>query len=150
MSVNTIENTQSVPNQGQSGRLPPENVARSIGGMFSDLLSLSELQVKLLKRDGSEAIHRTYVSIAFLVVGLLILLACLPVGMLAVVYSLHEFCQLSMSISMIIVVATGLVSGAILALIAYFKLKRVGNVFERSQTELSKNIDWLKNSMTRD
>ena len=147
MSVNTTENPGSVSTESKPRRLPPENVARSIGGMFSDLLSLTELQMKLLKRDSSEAVQRTYVSIAILVVGLLILFACLPVGMLAIVYSLHEFGNLTMAMSLIIVVAAGLFLGVVLASIAYFKLKKVGNIFHRSQTEFSKNVDWLKNSM---
>ena len=147
MSVHTTEDLTGSPRVTNPKRLPPENVARSIGGMFGDLLSLSELQLKLLKRDSSEAVSRTYFSIAILVVGLLVLFACLPVGMLAIVFVLHEFLELSMSVSLIIVVATGLFLGALLALIAYFKLKRVGNVFHRSQTELSKNVHWLKNSM---
>ena len=147
MSVDTIDNTRDVPSSSKPRRLPPENVARSIGGMFGDLVSLSELQLKLLKRDSTEAIQRTYVSIAFLVVGLLILFACLPVGMLAIVYVLHEFAELDMASSLLIVVASGLLSGIVIALIAFFKLKKAGNIFHRSQTEFSKNVDWLKNSM---
>ena len=147
MSIDTVDDTRGVSGERKPRRLPPENVARSIGGMFSDLMSLTELQMKLFKRDSSEAVQRTYISIAFLVVGLLILFACLPVGMLAIVYSLHEFANLTMALSLIIVVAAGLFFGVVLSSIAYFKLKRVGNIYHRSQTEFSKNVDWLKNSM---
>ena len=147
MSVDTAGYTSSSPSQSKPRRLPPENVARSIGGMCSDLLSLTELQMKLLKRDSAEAVHRTYFSIAILAIGLLILFACLPVGMLAIVYVLHEFAQLTMAMALIIVVASGLLVGTVLASVAYFKLKKVGNIFHRSQTEFSKNVDWLKNSM---
>ena len=149
MSVDTIPNAEGSLNNSPPRRLPPENVARSIGGMASDLISLSELQLKLLKRDSTEAVQRTYVSVAFLVIGLLILFACLPVGMLAIVYALHEFVQLDMASSLLIVVATSFVIGTLILAIAFFKLKKVGNIFHRSQTELVKNVDWLKSSMDR-
>ena len=150
MSVDTVKTTRRVSDKSRPRRLPPENVARSVGGMCSDLLSLTELQLKLLKRDSSEAVRRTYVSVAFLVVGVLVLLACLPVGMLAIVYLLHEFCELDMALSLIVVVGTGFFLGTLFATIAYIKLKKVGNMFHRSQTEFSKNVDWLKSSMEWD
>ena len=150
MSVDTMGSTTDLSSRKTPRRMPPENVARSIGGMVGDIVSLSELQLKLLKRDSTEAVQRTYISIAFLVVGLLILFACLPVGMLAIVFILHEFCNLDLATSLLIVVGSGLLSGIVIASIAYFKLKKAGNIFHRSQTEFSKNVTWFKNSMQWD
>ena len=147
MSTDTITRERVTPSNVKPRRLPPATVARSIGGMFSDFISLSELQLKLLKRDTAETVQRTYISAAFFVAGILILLACLPVGMLGIVYVLSEFFELDLASSFGIVVAVGLFIGVISAAIGFVKLKKAGNIFHRSQTEFSKNVDWLKNSL---
>ena len=145
----SVDTATSVPPMKQRS-MPPTRVAKSIGGMFSDFIALTELQVKLLKRDTSETVQRTYISIAFVVIGIIVLLSCLPVGMLGVVYVLSETLNLGLSISFAIVVAIGLLVGIVSALIGYLKLKKAGNIFHRSQTEFVKNVDWLKSSLKRD
>ena len=147
MSVKTLAEDHSPASNSRPRSLPPATVARSIGGMFSDFISLSELQLKLLKRDTAETVQRTYISIAFVVIGILILLACLPVGMLGVVYVISDVFELGWASSFGIVVASALLIGALTAFIGYLKLKKAGNIFHRSQTEFSKNVDWLKSSL---
>ena len=147
MSSDTAALGQSLPQDKKPRRLPPATVAKSIGGMFSDFIALTELQMKLLKRDTAETVQRTYVSIGLLVAGILILLSCLPVGMLGIVYVISEFLELDLALSFGVVVGIGLLLGIISALIGFFKLKKAGNIFHRSQTEFSKNVDWLKSSL---
>ena len=133
--------------KADKAQLPPAAVASSFGGMVSDLLELGELQLKLLKRDTTETISRTYIAVGLVVVGLITLFACLPIGMLAIAQVLHESAELSMVMSYTIVVGLGLILSGLLVLIGYFKLKRVGNVFRRSESEFSENVKWLKASL---
>ena len=147
MSIDTAPDIRSADEIQRPRRLPPTTVAKSIGGMFSDFISLSELQLKLLKRDTAETIQRTYVSAAFFIIGILILIACLPVGMLGIVYVISDLYELGWAASFGIVVASALLIGTISAFIGYLKLKKAGNIFHRSQTELSKNVEWLKSSL---
>ncbi len=117
--------------------------------MFSDVISLGELQLKLLKRDTTETIERTYVSAAILLAGVLVLLACLPVGMFAAVHLLHETLDTSIAMSFAIVVAASFSVGVMVTAIGFIKLKKAGNSFRRSQSEFSKNVDWLKQTLKR-
>ena len=150
MSVDTATTDPPIHQQSKPRKMPPARVAKSIGGMFSDFISLTELQMKLLKRDTTETVQRTYISAAFFVAGVLTLLACLPVGMLGIVYVLSEHYELDLASCFGIVVAAGLLLGVTATAIGFFKLKKAGNIFHRSQTEFSKNVDWLKSSLKRD
>ena len=150
MNSKTATNERAILTQTKPRRLPPATVAKSIGGMFSDFISLTELQLKLLKRDTSETVQRTYISAAFFIAGILILLACLPVGMLGTVYVFSEFFEMDLALAFGVVVALGLVTGLIAASIGFLKLRKAGNIFHRSQTEFSKNVDWLKSSLKSD
>ena len=147
MSMNTSSDAHSTSAPNRPRSLPPATVAKSIGGMFSDFISLSELQLKLLKRDTTETVQRTYISAAFFIVGILILLACLPVGMLGIVYAISDYFELGWAASFGIVVAGALFIGATSTFVGYLKLKNAGNIFHRSQEEFSKNVHWLKSSL---
>jgi hypothetical protein len=130
-------------------RLPPLRVARSIGSMVSDVISLLELQVQLFRHDTSEAVQRTYKAAAAMLIGSLILLSCLPLGLLAFAHLLHQSSKLSLGASYAIVVSLGLLAGSSITFFGFARLRRVGNVYRRSQEELSQNARWLKSSFKR-
>ncbi len=134
---------------GAEDELPPVGVARSIGSMVSDVLSLTELQYQLFKSDTTEAVQRTYLAISVLLVGSLIILSCLPVGLMALVHLVHQTTELSLGISYAIVMAIGLLFGSLIGYVGFRRLQNVGNVYRRSQEELTQNVRWLKSSLKR-
>lgn len=128
---------------------PPVGVAKSIGSMISDVVSLSELQVQLFKRDTSEALQRTYIGAGIVVIGSLIILSSLPIGLMALGHLLQQTFELSLATAFFIVFVTGMVLGGLAALLGVRKLKKVGNVYQRSEEELSQNVQWLKSALKR-
>ena len=141
--------TSSNVQERSGGEFPPVGVAKSIGSMISDVVSLSELQVQLFKRDTSEAVQRTYIGAAVVLIGSLILLSCLPVGLMALGQLLHQTFELSLAAALGIIFSIGIFLGSLTAYFGIRKLKKVGNVYRRSQEELSQNVRWLKSSLKR-
>lgn len=69
---------------------------------------------------------------------------CLPVLLLALAALLFEFTVLSMSASIGIAAAVGLFLMFVMTLLGFRGIKRELKYFERSATELKRNVDWLK------
>ena len=137
---------------GQSqvdNRLPPLGVAQSIGSMVGDVVSLSELQLQLFKRDSTAALQRTYLGAAVAIVGGLILLACLPVALMALAYLLNQNSELSLGLCFALVSGVGVLSGGAITFFGVRKLRKVGNVYRRSQDEFKRNVQWLKTALKR-
>ncbi len=147
--TDSISNSKRMGLENHKHRFPPAAVANNIGSLFGDILSLAELQMKLLKRDAAETVQRTYFAAGLLAIGALLLLACLPIAMLTIALLLREFTQLTLGQSLSIVLGSGLVAAFGAAAYGWFKLKRVGNIFRRSEEEFTRNVEWLKKSMKR-
>jgi hypothetical protein len=64
------------------------NVAASFTGLAHDAIELAELQAKLLKLDAQAAARNSGIGAALAVVGVCLLLGCVPVALLA----LGEWC----------------------------------------------------------
>ena len=133
--------------KSQNGRLPPSAVAKSIGDVSSDVLMLIELQLKLLKLDSAETLKRSYFALSLLGIGILVLIASLPLAMIVAGYALHELFELSLATSFGFSLIVGLISGMMFVMIGWRKLSRSTNVFARSKEEFFDNVAWLKSTL---
>lgn len=124
-------------------------VTRSFGDVVSDVTTLAELQWQLLKVDCADTAKRVKLPVVLLVVGGLLVAGCCPVLWLLIAAACYEYGQLSLTVSLAIGSGAGLVISLILLFIAKSQLGTAVASFERSNMELKRNVEWLKNLKRR-
>lgn len=127
--------------------MPTTAVAKNVGSLTHDLITLAELQWELLQVDTSRSIRRLLILIVVGVVAAAMLVGCVPVALIALGYVLTEQFELSMSASMICSAGVGVVIGALLLLVAYLLSKQLTAGFDESKSEFAKNVQWLKSTL---
>jgi uncharacterized integral membrane protein len=107
------------------------------------------LQAELLQVDLKEWASSFIKSMIALVIGLVLVLASLPVLLMALGYYLSEAASLSLGLSMLLAGVAGIVLAAIAAGIGVWLLKRDNGMLHRFSSELRHNVRWLKQVLTR-
>ena len=116
---------------------------RHASAAIQDAFALAELQWQLLTADCRESKRRLMVAATALVVGVILLMAALPVALLAVA-------ALLMNAGFSAAAAYGMAAGgaALVALAVVFigwrMARSAGAVFSRSRDELANNVDTLR------
>jgi uncharacterized membrane protein YciS (DUF1049 family) len=126
------------------------NVAASFTGLAHDAIELAELQAKLLKLDAQAAARNSGIGAALAVVGVCLLLGCVPVALLA----LGEWCvaefDWSRAAAYAAAAAIGLALSAICATAAWMRVRTALASLQRSRDELNHNLAWIKAHLKRD
>lgn len=125
-------------------------VRKSFDTLARDALELGELQVKLFKLDSAEAVGKMRTAAVFSAIGLALLLASLPVGLLAVAESLVEYGQWTRASALAGTAVAALVLCPLVALAAWWSLKQGLSAWQRSGEELHRNLTWLKSKLQGD
>ncbi|QEG36924.1 phage holin family protein [Bythopirellula goksoeyrii] len=133
---------------GASGKASQPHVTKSFSKLAHDAIELAELQVKLFKLDSRDAGRDMRATMILSAIGLVLLLACLPVVLLAGAEALVEYSQWSHFEALSIVAAGSLVLCVILGAISWWKLKKGLTSWQRSNEELSRNVAWLKSTLS--
>jgi uncharacterized membrane protein YqjE len=123
---------------------PGRVLGRSVSHLGSDIITLVELQTALFQvdlRDWSRGMVKAAIA---LVAALAFLLASTPILFISLGYVINETTELSLSASMLIAAACGLLVAGVSAVIGVWMLKRDQSVFHRFKGELKQNVDWLK------
>ncbi len=109
----------------------------------SDSFLLAELQFQLFQLDAKTWFGTTGLTLATFAVGTVFVLSGLLALSGAAVIGL-TFTGMHLLWAVLIVGGTGLLVGGLLILAAISRLRRTLTVFERSQTEMANNLEWLK------
>ena len=127
----------------------PRAVAVNVADVLHDVTELAELQAKLLFADSKDTMRRALLAAVVMVVGLCLVLGCIPVTLSAIGYAVHQ--QTSMSIPLSLTVAAGgtLLLAVLLLVVGWLRLRRSFNTLDRSREELSRNVAWIKQSFKR-
>ncbi len=129
---------------------PTGVLRRSLNQLAKDVITLCELQAELLQVDLREWLRRCVGPAAALVVAAVILaLASMPVALMGLAYCLVEFAGLPVAASLLIAAAAGLTLAGICGLAAWRILKRERGTFTRFKVELTRNVQWLKQVLSR-
>jgi hypothetical protein len=136
------------PTNGR-GELPPRAMARSTGEFLHDVITLAELQGKLLSVDCKNGLQKLLIPIITLVVGLVVAIGCVPVALAALALTIVEFTELTLAASLGISLLVGLVLAAILSVGAYYWLRNGFSFLDRSYYEWTRNVAWAKDMMKR-
>jgi len=125
-------------------------VARNTGEFLHDLVTLIELQMRLLFIDGQEGMRGLLWPTVTLVTGLAVGVATLPVALIALALTLTEVTSLSPAQSAAIAAGTGLLIAALFAGFGWWSLRSPrGNAFERSGREWRQNLRWIKDALQK-
>jgi hypothetical protein len=123
------------------------DVAGSVSGLTHDVIELAELQTRLLTLDLKRSSQKTRTCLILAVIGACLLLASIPVALLALAELLVEQLDWSRSAALGVATLTGLLLSAIFAGIAY-SIARSGLVsLERSRDEFNRNVAWIKSTL---
>lgn len=125
-------------------------MANSIRGLVGDVITLGELQVRLLQADLRDGRSQLTQGIILLAISVTLLLASLPVALIALSYGIVEVYQLPMWAGFLISAAVGFVIGGILLWAGSRWLATSLAFFQRSGEEFSNNLKWLKHTSDPD
>ena len=124
-------------------------VARNVGEVAHDIVSLAELQTQLLMVDARECCRRSLVPGAMVFVAILLALGCFPVLLLSVaeLYVWLGGGQLGQGLALLLATITGALVAGCLGMVGYILLRRQFGLFYRSLDELQRNVRWIKRAL---
>ena len=128
---------------------PSEGVRQGVSGLLHDAITLAELQCKLLGLDLSETASRAMFPVICLSVGGVLALSTLPLLLVALAQGLRDGFHWPAGLATLAAVGVGLLVAGIAAAIGYVKLRTAFAPLNRSRDELTHNIGWLKESLSR-
>jgi uncharacterized membrane protein YqjE len=115
----------------------------NVGDFAHDILTLSELQGRLFLVDLQEAKNRAIRPIALGVVGVVLLVASLPVALLGLA-ELLVLAGLPQWAAFLVAALVGILASGVLGWMAWRSIRTTFAVFERSRDEFSQNLTWIK------
>jgi hypothetical protein len=123
------------------------DVAGSVSGLTHDVIELAELQTQLLMLDLKKSTQKTRTCLILAVIAVCLLLASLPVALVALAALLVEQLEWSQSAALGVATLVGLVLAGIFAVAAYGIVRSGLLSIERSRDEFNRNIAWIKSTL---
>ncbi|MBX9656883.1 phage holin family protein [bacterium] len=112
-----------------------------------DLLTLAELQFKLLRLDLSKSARRAVVVFALISLSAVLILCASLLLLAGLSYEISRASELPLAASLSIVGGSVLLLGVIFGGFALNFSRPLGNLFKHSGEELRKNIETIKNGL---
>lgn len=119
----------------------------SFASLAHDALELGELQLRLAKLDAVENARKLRSTAILALVGILTLLASLPVGLISLGEWLAAEYDWTKASALFVAAGCGFVAAALLFGLAYYKLRQGFATWQRSTEELERNVQWLKQTL---
>mgnify|MGYP002623005637 CR=1 FL=1 len=140
---------QAQINQGANGRAATQD---GLGHGFSELLgdaaTLAKLQLRLLQADLQQAIRNIVLPTVVAVFAAVVATCTIPVALIGLGYLVSNT-GLPLSWALLLVAGAVAVFGILAVLLAARKLRRSFVVFQRSQAEFVKNVQWCQQAVKR-
>jgi len=128
---------------------PPRAVARNTAELFSDVLTLAELQGRLLLVDLESGLWKIMPLVITLLAGIMLTVSCLPIAMVTIALALVEFGQMSPVAAFAATLLGGAVCSLLLVAAGAWQFKAGVRILERSHQEWKQNVRWIKNVLQR-
>lgn len=134
-----------------NGKIPESRLGlgNNFASLAGDAVELGELQLKLLKLDAAEAAYQLRATLMIAAVGMAMLLATLPVALMAATESLIALVDWQRHTALVTVVAVGTATGLILIAVGVRKFQLGLEVWQRSGGELKNNFAWFKAALRK-
>ena len=127
----------------------PNGVAKGMGELTHDIVSLAELQFELFRIDCREGIRRILIPVALLLFAGIVAVGTVPIALILVAEFLTQTAGLSRAEAFSIAAMSGFLVALAMGAVGWFYLRRVVRVFERSREELTRNMTWIKHALKR-
>ncbi len=128
---------------------PPNGVAKDMGELTHDIVSLAELQFELFRIDCREGFKRMLVPVAVLLVAGIVAVGTVPIALILVAEFLAQAAGLSRAAASSIAAMSGFIVALATGVVGWSYLRGVVHVFERSREELTCNMTWIKHALKR-
>jgi uncharacterized membrane protein YqjE len=129
-----------------NGRAPaaPRAMVDNLSDFAHDVVTLSELQVKLLAADLNDLKSGAVTPLALMGLAAVVALGAVPVLLMAVAWLLVDYDVLARGWAFLAAAGGGLVLALVMGLAGFSWLPRQLAVLERSRVELDRNVTWIK------
>jgi len=128
---------------------PPRAVARNTAELMSDVLTLAELQGRLLVIDVESGIGKIIPLAVTLLAGAVLAASCLPIALATIALALVELTTLSMAQAFACSLLGGALISLLLVAVAFWQFRAGLGLLKRSQSEWQQNLKWIKNTLQR-
>ena len=139
------ETTMNVRNE--STPAPPDGVAKDMGELTSDVMSLAQLQLELFTTDCRTGMKGLLTPVVLLLGAGLAAFGTVPVVLLLIAEVLVHVAGLSPLAALSTAALTGLFAAIVLGIVGWSQVRGIGRVFQRSREELIRNLNWIKHSL---
>jgi hypothetical protein len=128
---------------------PPNGVAKGMGELMHDIVSLAELQFELFRIDCRDGLKRMLIPVALLLSAGIGAAGAVPVALIFMAEFLAQVAGLSRAASFSIAALSGFIVAVAMGVVGWFSIRGVVRVFARSRDELTRNMTWIKQALKR-
>jgi hypothetical protein len=132
-----------------STQSPPQGVAKGMGELAHDIVSLAELQLELFRVDCREGLRQIMIPVALLLFAGVVATGTVPIALILVAEFLTQATSLSRAAAFSIAAMSGVIVALAIGVVGWSYLRGVVRVFERSREELTSNMTWIKHALKR-
>jgi len=132
-----------------SAPAPPNGVAKDMGELTHDIVSLAELQFELFRNDCREGLKGLLVPVALLLFAGIVAVGTAPVALIFIAEVLAQSAGLSRAAAFSIAALGGVIVAVAVGVVGWSQIRGAGRVFERSREELARNMTWIKGTLKR-
>jgi hypothetical protein len=132
-----------------STQSPPKGVAKGMGELAHDIVSLAELQLELFRVDCRDGLRRIMIPVALLLFAGFVAAGTVPIALILVAEVLVQTADLSRAAAFSIALMSGVIVALAIGVVGWSYLRGIIRVFERSREELTRNMTWIKDALKR-
>jgi hypothetical protein len=129
---------------GNGRSAAPRAVMENLGEFVHDVVTLSELQAKLLVADLKDFRSGATIPAGLMALAAIVTLGTMPVLLMGVAWMLVNYAGWAEGWAFLAAAAIGLVTAAVVGAVGWLLFRRQWAALERSQVELERNITWIK------
>lgn len=115
-----------------------------IGEFLNDVVTLTELQVRLALVDLKENVRRATLPLCLLFASATMLIASVPLALVGAALLISSRYEIQLGLAMVAVTATAVAVALPLVMLGSRRLRQGYDGFARSHVELRRNLAWLR------
>ena len=127
----------------------PNGVAKDVGELTHDIISLAELQFELFRSDCRNGLKGLLIPVALLLFAAIVAAGTVPLALICIAELLVQATGLSRAVAFSITGLGGVIAALALGIVGWSQVRGVAYGFARSREELARNTTWIKHALKR-